>query len=113
MTKEQKEKALQCIHRAQDHLQMVANGQSPYTKNAISDLSKRREQADWELEYLFKHLAEFLPQALLPGIQACFDLNEHIWSNEYLEAFWAQFWAQKKARSESLATTNEPEVKPC
>jgi hypothetical protein len=86
MTNEQKKQTQHSIHVAQDALQRIVQGQDPHA----SKLGDRRDFADWELNYLLRNLIPALPADLRADVQACYDLREQVWSDDYREAYYAQ-----------------------
>jgi hypothetical protein len=85
MTNEQKQRISISITVARDALQRMVDGEAE-TEN----LSQRRDRADWEVCWLFKKLIPVLPNNLQAGLQACYDLREQVWSDDYRDGYFAQ-----------------------
>ena len=100
MRNDQKRRAQTSIRIAQEELQQIASG---CRNERTLDLSERREQADWQMCYLLRNLIETLPQNIGAQVQACSDLRNHLWSEEYRRTYYA---AQEKASPSCLQASD-------
>jgi hypothetical protein len=108
MTNEQKEQAQWRIDYEQHELQQLEAGQWPAWAKRLGRaetplLDQRRMYADWCLKTVLTALLPILPKALRVTVQACFDLRERIWSEEYMNAYYQK---QKEASPECLAASD-------
>lgn len=108
MTSDQKAWAQWSIAHEQHELQQLEAGQWPEwaTHTRRTDpltLEARRTYADWCLHAVLKAIVPVLPKALRVPVQACCDLRTRIWSQEYLDTYYA---AQQKASSACLPASN-------
>lgn len=108
MTNEQKKWAHVRMTVEQRELQQLEAGQWPewakYTeRTGPPPLDTRRRCADWCLITVLKALLPTLPAHLRIPVQACLDLRERIWSEEYLNAYYD---AQQKTSPACLAASD-------
>jgi hypothetical protein len=95
MTNEQKQHATISIEVVQEQLQAIVSGQHERAQM----LEKRRQYVDWQVCYLLAHLIPTLPRSIRAQVQACYDLREQAWSEEYAQAYYD---AQKEASPTGL-----------
>ena len=98
MTNGQKDLIHLSIEQTHDALQRLVEGHDP----TAASLSDRRDYACWELNYLLSHLIPSLPSDLQAEVQACYDLREYIWGEEYRHAYSTQ----QKTSPECLAASD-------
>lgn len=108
MTNDQKERAQFTLAYEQHELQQLKAGQWPAWANRLGrtetpSLDQRRMYADWCLKAVLTALLPALPKALRVTVQACLDLRERVWSEEYLNNYYQ---AQQKASPECLAAAD-------
>jgi hypothetical protein len=96
MTNEEKQQMLHNLAYEQRCLERIEAGQDPHAQT----LSERSEQADWRLRFVLQDILPALPKEVRAGVQECLHINAHIWSLEYLQAYYAQ----QKTSSSSLPT---------
>jgi hypothetical protein len=104
MNNDEKRQVQSALEVAKENLQKIEAGQDYILATEI-DLDERRQKADWQLCWLLHKIIPALPKDLRAEVQACHAANERVWSKEYQERY---FLHKKKARSERLATANEP-----
>jgi hypothetical protein len=85
MTNEQKQRISMSITVARDALQRIVEGEAE-----AENLSQRRDRADWEVCWLFNKLIPMLPNDLQASLQACYDLREQVWSEDYRNGYYTQ-----------------------
>lgn len=94
------------VSEQHEELQGIKEGRSPGWRPGSDPmtLKEQRQYADWCLKVILSVVLSSLPdEALRQSIEACLLLRDQLWDPEYQRAFHEQ----EKARSSSLATTNE------
>lgn len=97
------------LEREQRELEQLERGEWPdwttHTRRTSSTttLEARRRMADWCLKEVLKAILPALPKYVRVIVQSCLDLREHIWSVEYMNAY---FEAQEKASPVCLAASD-------
>jgi hypothetical protein len=99
MTKDQKHYAHIATQVAQEQLQRIANGQYKYAQA----LHERRHCVDRHICYLLDHLISTLPKEVRAEVQACYNLREQVWSEEYMTSYYAE---QEKASPSCLQASD-------
>jgi hypothetical protein len=110
MTNDQKERVQWHLALERRELQQLEAGQRPpwavrpdRPQEIPLDLNRRCTYAEWCLKRVLIALLPTLPADLRTAVQACLDLREHIWSREYMNAYYAQ----KETSPECLAASED------